>query len=168
MEAGLCFTPGMPALHCLRCTPLRPPLLRLAAAALALLHPILPPACAAAPPPARPNAVPGIVINHRPASTQQYLGSPSIVVLTNGACVVSHDFFGPGTTRDRTEVFVSADRGTSWSGRAVLQGQWWSTLFRHRSALYLMGTSRENGFAVVRRSTDDGRPTRNAPATPWR
>src|SRR5262249_11308715 len=35
--------------------------------------------------------------------------------------------------------------------------QWWSSLFLHRGALYLMGTSRENGFAVIRRSLDAGR-----------
>ena len=101
--------------------------------------------------------VPGTVIDHSPASSGQYIGSPSIAIWTNGSYVLSHDFFGPGSTRDRTAVFDSVDRGKSWKKLADIQGQWWSTLFVHRGALYLMGTSKENGFAVIRRSLDGGR-----------
>src|SRR5574341_1884760 len=101
--------------------------------------------------------VPGVVIDHRPASTGQYIGSPSIAALPDGSYAASHDLFGPGSTRDRTLVFASADRGRTWEKRAENQGQWWSTLFVHRGALYLLGTSRENGHAVIRRSTDGGR-----------
>ncbi len=101
--------------------------------------------------------VPGVVIDYSPASTRQYIGSPSIAVWTNGCYVVSHDFFGPGSTSDHTAVFASTNRGQTWQKLADIQGQWWSTLFVHRSALYLMGTSRENGDAVIRRSTDGGR-----------
>ena len=101
--------------------------------------------------------VPGVVIDYRPASTGQYLGSPSLAILTNGDYVVSHDFFGPGSTLDRTAIFASSDRGKTWTKISDLEGQWWSSLFLHRGALYLMGTSRENGFAVIRRSVDGGR-----------
>lgn len=100
--------------------------------------------------------VPGVVINYSPASTRQYIGSPSLAVLPGGTYVASHDLFGPGSTRDRTLVFASTDRGRTWSKRAEIVGQWWSTLFLHRGALYLMGTSRENGFTVIRRSTNEG------------
>lgn len=102
-------------------------------------------------------AVPGVVINHSPAASRQYIGSPSIAILPDGEYVVSHDFFGPGSTRDRTLVFASADRGRTWARRAEIQGQWWSTLFVHERALYLLGTSREYGHAVIRRSNDGGR-----------
>lgn len=100
---------------------------------------------------------PGVVVAHSPASSRQYLGSPGLAVLPGGEYVASHDLFGPGSTGDRTRVFASADRGQAWSLRAEIVGQWWSSLFVHRGDLYLLGTSRENGFCVIRRSTDGGR-----------
>ena len=103
------------------------------------------------------DAVPGVVIDHSPASSRQYIGSPSIAVLPDGSYVASHDFFGPGSTMNVTVVFGSKDRGATWERIAEIKGQWWSTLFNHRDALYLMGTSREYGAAVIRRSTDGGR-----------
>lgn len=39
--------------------------------------------------------VPGVVIDHLPAGTGLFVGSPSIAIWTNGDYVVSHDFFGP-------------------------------------------------------------------------
>jgi hypothetical protein len=101
--------------------------------------------------------VPGVVISHSPASTRQYIGSPSIAVLLGGGYVASHDLFGPGSTRDGTRVYASSDRGCTWARVTEIEGQWWSTLFVHHGALYLMGTSREYGYAVIRRSVDGGR-----------
>jgi hypothetical protein len=106
---------------------------------------------------ADPSSPPGVVVDHRPASSREYCGSPSLARLADGSYVASHDLFGPGSTLDRTVVFTSVDRGRSWSRLVELTGQWWSSLFLHREALYLMGTSRENGEAVVRRSTDGGK-----------
>lgn len=100
--------------------------------------------------------VPGVVIDHSPAASRSYCGSPSLVICRNGEYVASHDFFGPGSTRDTTVVFASTDRGRTWTRRATIQGQWWSTLFEH-GGLYLMGTSREYGACVIRRSLDGGR-----------
>lgn len=105
---------------------------------------------------ASPN-VPGVVIDYSPASSRQYIGSPSIAVLPNGEYVASHDFFGPGSTFSKMSVFGSTDKGGTWQKRADLEGQWWSTLFVHKGALYLMGTTKEYGFAVIRRSVDGGR-----------
>lgn len=101
--------------------------------------------------------VPGVVIAHRPASTRQYIGSPSIAALPGGDYVVAHDVFGPGSSRDRTFVYASSDQGRSWEQRAEIVGQWWSTLFWHKDALYLLGTSKEYGFTVIRRSRDGGK-----------
>jgi len=101
--------------------------------------------------------VPGTIIDHSPAATRQYIGSPGIAVLPNGVYVASHDLFGPGSTKNRTIVFESTDRGRSWRRLTMIEGQWWSTLFVHRGDLYLMGTSREYGYAVIRRSRDGGR-----------
>ena len=100
---------------------------------------------------------PGVVIDYHPTASKQYIGSPSIAVLPSGEYVASHDFFGPGSTRDVTVVFSSIDRGQSWQRRAEIKGQWWSTLFVHRGALYILGTSAEYGFTVIRKSDDGGR-----------
>lgn len=103
------------------------------------------------------DGVPGVIIDYSPASSRAYIGSPALAVLTNGDYVASHDFFGPGTSNNRTAVFGSPDRGRSWSKLTELEGQWWSSLFVHRGELYILGTSRECGNAVIRRSTDGGR-----------
>jgi hypothetical protein len=98
-----------------------------------------------------------VVIAHSPAASGVYLGSPSLAILPDGSYVASHDFFGPGTTHDRTPVFGSKDRGTSWGKLAEVEGQFWSTLFMHGQGLYLMGTSRQDGDTIIRRSAGGGR-----------
>jgi hypothetical protein len=97
------------------------------------------------------------VITHSAAKTRQYIGSPSLAVLPDGSYRASHDLFGPGSTLDRTRVYASYDRGLHWEKLTEIEGQWWSTLFLYRGSLYLLGTSRENGFAVIRRSGDGGK-----------
>lgn len=105
-------------------------------------------------------APPGVVIDHEAAAAKRYIGSPSIAILSDGSYAASHDFFGPAsnqTTSGVTRVFRSEDRGRTWRRTAELQDQFWSGLFLHRGALYLMGTSCEYGRIVIRRSTDGGR-----------
>ncbi|MEO8027534.1 MAG: sialidase family protein [Bryobacteraceae bacterium] len=102
---------------------------------------------------------PGVVIDHHSARTQQYIGSPSIVIAPNGAYVASHDFFGKGSTQSTSavsRVFRSMDRGKTWTKSAELSDQFWSNLFVHRRNLYLMGTTFEYGRIVIRKSTDNG------------
>jgi hypothetical protein len=99
---------------------------------------------------------PGTVIAHSFARTGAYLGSPSLAVLPDGTYIASHDFFGPGTKYDTMRVYRSKDKGAHWNQIAEIKGQWWSTLFLHRGALYLIGTTKENGACVIRRSTDGG------------
>ena len=99
---------------------------------------------------------PGVVIDHIPARTGKYVGSPSIAVLPNGQYVASHDVFGRKSRQRITRVFGSADRGATWRHLTDIDGQWWSTLFMHRGALYVMGVSRRFGHVVIRRSTDGG------------
>ena len=100
---------------------------------------------------------PGVVIDHSPASTGRYLGSPSIVALPDGTYVTSLDFFGPGTTYNTSRVFRSADRGATWTVAAEIEGNFWSNLFVHRGTLYFMGTTGQYKFAALRRSEDGGR-----------
>ncbi len=103
--------------------------------------------------------LPGIVINHSPASKGKYLGSPSICILPNGRYVASHDYFGPKTKEFETaitNIFVSDDKGASWHKTATLQGQFWSSLFCHKGEVYIFGTCRHHGNIVIRKSSDNG------------
>ncbi|MGM0488526.1 MAG: sulfatase-like hydrolase/transferase [Planctomycetota bacterium] len=99
---------------------------------------------------------PGVVIDHMPAKDRRYVGSPSIAILPNGRYVASHDIFGPGSTYSRSRVFESTDRGKSWHRIAEIDDAFWSTLFVHRGDLYLIGTTKRYGNAVIRRSEDGG------------
>jgi len=120
----------------------------------ALILLALAPAARAEPP------VPGVVIDHLPASSGKYIGSPSIAILPGGNYVASHDVFGPKSNyrhRALTRVFRSADRGETWTHLSDIHGQFWSTLFVHRGDLYIIGTFAQYHDVVVRRSSDEGR-----------
>lgn len=104
--------------------------------------------------------VPGHVIDHSPASSGIYIGSPSIAVLPNGDYVASHDEFGPKSAEHKsaiTHIFRSTDRGETWDRISTIDGAFWSTLFVHRDELYLIGTTKHHGDFVIRRSTDGGK-----------
>lgn len=103
------------------------------------------------------SAVPGVVIDHQPAGTGKYVGSPSIAVLPDGSYVASHDIFGPGSRYSRSRVFASRDGGKTWQHRCDVNGAFWNTLFVHRGSLYFMGASARYGNTVIRRSDDGGR-----------
>ncbi len=123
---------------------------------IALLTPAAASPVPAAPPPPAP---PGVVIDHIPKQTLEYIGSPSIAILPNGDYVASHDLFGPKSsenTSGETEVFRSTDRGQTWTRVAVLHDQFWSNLFVLHHKLYLMGPSRQYGRVVIRQSLDGG------------
>lgn len=53
---------------------------------------------------AQSSKVPGVVVNHIPAHTGIYIGSPSICILPNGDYVASHDQFGPNSTEHERAV----------------------------------------------------------------
>ena len=112
-------------------------------------------------------SVPGVVVHFHPAHTRTYVSSPSLAILPDGTYVASLDHFGPGCYRNETFVHASSDRGQTWQQIAYMTGQWWSTLFEHNGALYLMGTTTEYGNCVIRRSTDGGHTwtTPDSPAT---
>lgn len=103
--------------------------------------------------------VPGIVIDHSPAASGLYIGSPSLTILPGGDYLASHDFFGPKSVEfdcPTTAVFRSADKGSNWQRVARLPCLFWVGLFTHREAVYLMGTDKHHGRIVIRRSTDGG------------
>ncbi len=102
--------------------------------------------------PSIPSALPGVAIDYLPSQTHDYVGSPSIAIISDGHYIASHDLKG-----SHTRIFESVDSGRSWKRLTELSGQWWSTLFVHRGRLYIIGTARRNGDMVIRRSTDGGR-----------
>ena len=102
--------------------------------------------------------VPGVVVNHEPANSKRYLGSPSICLLPDGTYIVSHDYFGPASdckTQAQTVVFQSKNKGKSWEKIASIN-QFWGGLFFHNGALYIMSSDYEYGNCIIRKSTDGG------------
>jgi hypothetical protein len=105
------------------------------------------------------NKVPGTVVAHSAQATQIYLGSPSICVLPDSNYVVSCDLnstLAPYVDSPVTWVFLSGNKGKTWNKIATLQGQFWSQLFYHGNALYIMGTSKSGGDILIRKSLDGG------------
>jgi hypothetical protein len=99
---------------------------------------------------------PGVILDYLPPAGKQFIGSPAIVILPDGAYVAAHDIFGKGPKVNHTRVFRSTDRGKTWQQTVEMSGQFFSTLFVHRGALYLLGVSRSGGAIVIRRSGDGG------------
>ena len=101
-------------------------------------------------------------IKYQDAATKTYIGSPSLLRLDNGDLLATHDYFGPGCPRnhEREEhllsVYRSRDDGATWMNLTHVAGQYWSNLFAHRGAIYLLGVSQQYGSIVIRRSEDGG------------
>ncbi len=98
--------------------------------------------------------VPGVVIQHSPASTGVFLGSPSLVILPGGEYIASFEYFG--ASGSRTDVYRSTDEGQSWSMVSAMFNQIWSNLFVHDNDLYSIGTRVAHGDLIIRKSTDGG------------
>ncbi|RYD46027.1 MAG: hypothetical protein EOP85_08240, partial [Verrucomicrobiaceae bacterium] len=75
-------------------------------------------------------------------------------MLPDGSYLVSNDNFGGGNPA-RTQIYRSTDQGATWTYRSEVNA-FWSSLFVHGGAIYLLGTSGEYGNLVIRRSTDAG------------
>ena len=121
------------------------------AAAMAALLPVA--AVRETPPP------PGTVIHHSPASSGRYIGSPSICMAPDGSYLASHDLFGPQSNEyevARGRLYRSTDKGETWSHLRDFDGFFWTGLFIHRGATYLLGLDKHHGNIVIRRSADSG------------
>ncbi|MGC9359509.1 MAG: sialidase family protein [Anaerolineae bacterium] len=103
-----------------------------------------------------------VEIAYQDPRTRTYLGSPSIARAPDGALVVTHDYFGPGCPKNHEEeehlstVYRSEDDGLTWHYVTHIAGAFWSSLFTHKGALYLLGCSQQYGAIVIRRSEDGG------------
>lgn len=101
----------------------------------------------------------GVVINHSKASTQIYLGSPSITILKNGHYLSYHSEMGPKSNNRKSpkaHISISKDKGITWERITTLNNIIWANLFLHNGAIYLMGVSKVYGDLVIRKSTDNG------------
>lgn len=104
--------------------------------------------------------IPGTVVTYQPTATEKYIGSPSLVVLSNGDYLASHDFFGPQSSewqQAETVIYRSRNQGKSWKKLSTIRGAFWSSLFVHGGELYLIGPDRHHGMVLVRKSTDGGK-----------
>ncbi|WAC21803.1 sialidase family protein [Luteolibacter sp. SL250] len=103
---------------------------------------------------------PGVVIDHMPAVTGRFIaGSPSIVIMDDGSYVAKGDDYGPATgNSELVRIHRSTDKGATWKQISEVEGITWASLFLHRGALYMMGTSAGHrlGHAVIMKSTDGG------------
>jgi hypothetical protein len=101
-------------------------------------------------------------ISYQDPATRCYIGSPSLVRLPNGDLVAKHDYFGPGSPRNHegeeflTSIYRSNDDGRTWRILTHIAGSFWSGLFVHGDALYLLGTSAQYGSIVIHKSCDGG------------
>jgi hypothetical protein len=103
--------------------------------------------------------VPGVVVDHSPASTGVYLGSAGIAILPDGAYLTKCDEFGPKSSEHQravTRVHRSDDRGKTWRPVARIDGLFWANVFTHNGAAYLLGTEKHHGRIVIMRSDDGG------------
>ncbi len=100
---------------------------------------------------------PGVVLDHSPAASGRYIGSPGIAVLSSGEYLAKDDVFGPNKPKPRlTRIFASKDRGLTWAHRSDVYDVAWASLFVHRDAVYMMGTNKPYGKAVILKSVDAG------------
>ncbi|MBX3743235.1 MAG: exo-alpha-sialidase [Akkermansiaceae bacterium] len=103
---------------------------------------------------------PGVVINHSAAKTGRFIaGSPSIVILADGSYIAKGDDYGPAVGKtELVRIHRSTDRGATWRQISEIEGLTWASLFLHRGALYMMGTSAGHGLGhvVIVKSTDGG------------
>lgn len=102
----------------------------------------------------------GTVIDHAPARTGRYVGgSPSIVVLDDGTYLAKGDDYGPAVgISELARIYRSRDKGKTWHQISEIEGSTWATLFKHKGAVYLLGTSagHQLGHVVIMRSLDNG------------
>ncbi len=102
------------------------------------------------------------IVKYQDPATRTYLGSPGILRLEDGRLLATHDYFGPGSPRNHeneehlTSVYRSDDNGRAWFNLAHIANAFWSSLFVHRGAVYLLGCSQQYGSIVIRRSLDGG------------
>jgi len=90
------------------------------------------------------------------AFSGRYLCSPTLARVPSGALIAGMDVFQGGGPQNLTLLFRSEDEGKTWRYMCDLFPAYWGALFTHRGALYLLGTSTENGHVLIGASYDEG------------
>jgi hypothetical protein len=98
---------------------------------------------------------PGVVIDHIAKENRDFIGSPSLTRLPSGELLASHDYFGPGKLGG-TKVFVSKNKGRTWTLRSTVPDQDSSSLFVYEGMPHLLGRFLPLKQFAVRRSADGG------------
>lgn len=111
---------------------------------------------------AKPCRVPGTVVNYIHPDDPIYgfsgrsPASPSIMKLSDGKLLASHDVYWGKAGQNLTVLFQSADEGKSWGFLNYLYPCFWGKLFVHRNQLYMLATGTEYGALLIGRSDDGG------------
>lgn len=96
------------------------------------------------------------------ARTKISIGTPAILRVDATTLLAVNQYFGPGMSARHEGYWElsaghrSEDNGLTWKMLAPIHGAVWSTLFEHRGAIYLMGTTGRFGSMVIHRSDDGG------------
>jgi hypothetical protein len=91
--------------------------------------------------------------------SQIYLGPPSIVRLSSGRLVASHDFLGVGYQSQprNVSVYISDDQGETWTFISYIKHSYWTTLAVYNDMIYAIGTDSDaNASVIIHRSSDHG------------
>ncbi len=72
---------------------------------------------------------------------RKYTSVPSIVRLSSGRLVASHDFFGPGLHAhpDNASICVSDDNGVTWTFVSYIINSFWTALAVYNDKIYAIG-----------------------------
>lgn len=97
------------------------------------------------------NPFPGKVVFETNDPIKKRVASPSILILSNGDYLVSHDY------NKGTSIHISKDKGETWSPLSHVDKIIWANLFDHQGNIYLMGTSKGWGNMVISQSKDNGK-----------
>ncbi len=106
-------------------------------------------------------------IRYQPAKSGIYVGSPSVVRMTDGALIAYHDYFGriEYPSACLSEIYRSEDNGATWSNICHIIGAFWGSLFAVGDVVYLTSCYGAHSKFVIRKSTDGGY-TWSEPETP--
>jgi hypothetical protein len=88
-----------------------------------------------------------------------YLGSPSIVRLSSGRLLASHDFFGIGynTSVKNASIYSSDDNGLTWSFISYIKPSFFTSLTVYENRVYAIGVNGEHRSGIIiHRSIDQG------------
>lgn len=99
-------------------------------------------------------------VKYQPERSQQFIGSPALIRVKDGALLASFDYFDADWEKNLdvrlTDIYRSEDDGATWRQVCSLAGAFWGVFFETGGALYHISISREYGDVVIRRSDDCG------------